>query len=83
MVKEKKIGKVTHYFDTIGVAIVKLSGKLKVGDKIHIKGNTTDFEQKVESMQVNHKNVVSAKPKDDIGLKVIDKTRANDTIFLA
>jgi len=54
--KEELVGKVTHYFGKIEVGIIELSKELKVGDTIHIKGSTTDFEQKVESMQIEHEN---------------------------
>ena len=82
MAKEKEIGKVKHFFDKPSVAVIELSGKVKVGDKIHIKGNTTDFEQKVDSMQVEHEGIDSAKKGDAIGLKVVEKVRANDVVYL-
>ena len=62
----KEIGKITHYFDNIGVAVIKLTGSLKVGDTINIKGTTTDFTQEVDSMQVNHKPIQTAKKGDDV-----------------
>ena len=79
---EKEIGKVSSYFSHVGVAAIKLSGKLKVGDKIHIKGNTTDFEHVVDSIQIEKKSVQKAKKGDHIGIKVPEKVRPNDTIFL-
>ena len=82
MVKEKEIGRVADYFMKIEVAAVKLSKKLKIGDKIHIKGATTDFEQKVSSMQINRKEVQDAKKGDEIGIKVKDRVRRNDKVFL-
>ncbi len=78
---EVEIGKVTHYFSKIGVAVVELTDSLKVGDTIHIKGHTTDFTQQVESMQVNHNAIQEAKAGDAIGLKVIDKVREGDKVF--
>lgn len=78
---EKKIGEVTHFFDKIGVAIVKLSAPLKVGDKIKVKGSTTDFDQDVESMQVNHANIEEARAGDEVGIKVADKAREGDEVF--
>ena len=81
--KEKEIGKVSDYFAKIEVAAIKLSGKLKVGDKIHIKGSTTDFEQEVKSMQIHKDPVETAKKGDEIGLKVKDRVRRNDKVFLA
>ena len=79
--KEKKLGKVTHYFTNIGVAVVKLSGILKVGDKIHIKGATSDFEQKVDSMQIEHEKLEEAKKGQAIGLKVKDHAREHDVVY--
>ena len=63
MQKEKEIGRVSGYFSHVGVAAIKLSGVLKVGDKVHIKGHTTDFETKVESIQVEKKSLQKAKKK--------------------
>lgn len=81
MADEKKIGKVTHYFSKIGVGVMELSGELKVGDKIHIKGATTDFEQKVDSMQIEHENVEKAKKGQSIGLKVSEPVREHDKVY--
>ena len=80
--EKKEIGKVFSYFSHIGVAAVKLSSKLKEGDKIRIRGATTDFEQAVESMQVHNKQVKEAKKGDEIGIKVADRVRPNDAVFL-
>ncbi len=79
---EKEIGKVSSYFSHVEVAAIKLSGKLKVGNKIHIKGHTTDFETKVKSMQIENKDVKEAKKGNHIGIKVPEKVRPNDTVFL-
>ncbi len=80
--EEKKIGEVTHYFGHIGVAIVKIDKEgLKVGDTIHIKGATSDFQQKVESIQIEHKTVTEAKPRDMVGLKVKEHAREKDEVF--
>ncbi len=79
---EKEIGKISTYFSHIGVAAIKLSGKLKVGNKVHIKGHTTDFEQKVASIQIEKEKVSEAKKGDHIGIKVEEKVRPNDKIFL-
>ena len=80
--KEKQVGEVSTYFSHVGVAAIKLSGKLEAGNKIHILGHTTDFEQEVESMQINNKEVSTAKKGDHIGIKVEDKVRPNDKVFL-
>jgi translation elongation factor EF-1alpha len=78
----KPIGKVTHFFDKVGVAVVEVSGKLKNGDKIRIKGSTTDFEQAVGSMQVENKPIKEAKKGQAIGLKVSERVRPNDMVYL-
>ena len=78
----KKVGKITHYFDKIGVAVVELTAGLKAGDKIRIKGHTTDFEQKVESMQVEYEKVEKAKKGDAIGMKVMQEVREHDVVYL-
>ncbi len=80
---EKEIGKVSGYFSHVGVAAIKLSGKLKVDDKIHVKGNTTDFEHVVDSIQIEKESVQKAKKGDHVGIKVPEKVRPNDTVFLA
>ena len=79
---EKKIGEVTHYFAHIPAAIIKLSGALKKGDQIHIKGATSDFTQEAASMQVDHKDIESGKKGDEIGLKVNEHAREGDEVFL-
>jgi selenocysteine-specific translation elongation factor len=83
MASEKKlIGKVTHYFSKINVAGIQLSGTLKVGDKISIEGATTNFEENIDSMQIDNKPVTEAKAGDMIGIKVKDKTRTGDNVFI-
>jgi hypothetical protein len=78
----KPIGVVTHYFGEPSVAIVKLkTGTLRVGDTIHIRGHTTDFEQKVESLQVDHAPVTEVGPKDDFGMKVAAHVREHDVVY--
>ena len=80
--KEKEIGKVSGYFSHVEVAAIKLSDKLKTGDKIHIKGNTTDIKLSVKSMQIERKDVKEAKKGDHIGIKVPERVRPNDKVFL-
>ena len=82
MADEKQIGKVSSYFSNVGVAAIKLSSGLKVGDKIRIKGHTTDFEVKVGSIQIERNPVKTAKKGDHIGIKVHEKVRPNDAVFL-
>jgi putative protease len=79
--KLENVGKVTHFFTKISVAIVELTGTLSVGDKILIKGPTTNLEQTVTSMQIEHKNVETAKKGDSIGLKVNERVREGDTVY--
>ena len=71
----KLIGKITHYFSKIGVAVIELSDTLKVGDTIRIVGGATDFTQTVDSMEVEHQKVQEAKKGESIGLKVNEKVR--------
>jgi len=79
--KEKKIGVIFDYFAKIKVAAIKLGAGLKVGETIHVKGHTTDFEQKIASMQIENKSVDKAKKGDSIGLKVKDRVRPNDVVY--
>jgi len=82
--EEVAIGTVEKYFGKIGVAAIRITnGEMKVGDKIHIKGHSTDFEQTVDSMQVEHATVQKAGPGTDVGIKVKEKVHEKDTIFLA
>jgi len=76
-----EVGKVTHFFSKISVAVVELSASLRVGDKIAIKGPTTDFEQTVESMQIEHVNVENAGKGQSIGLRVNERVREKDTVY--
>lgn len=79
---EEEIGRVTGYFRKIGVAAIDVTqGTLSVGDTIHIKGHTTDFTQVVESMQIEHENVQTAKAGDSIGVKVKDHVRDHDKVY--
>ena len=79
--KEKLIGKIIHYYTNIEVGVVELSNTLNVGDTIHIKGGTTDYEQKVESMQIEHEQVKKAGKGESIGLKVKEKVREEDLVY--
>lgn len=77
----KEVGTITHYFTKISVAIVELTDTLSVGDRILIKGITTDFEQTVDSMQIEHTNVEKAEAGQSIGLKVNERVREGDTVY--
>ncbi|MDD5700058.1 MAG: translation elongation factor-like protein [Candidatus Nanoarchaeia archaeon] len=81
-VSEKEVGSVSTFFSHVGVAAIKLSAPLSGGDKIHFKGHTTDFKQKVSSMQIEGKSVSKAKKGDHIGIKVSERARPNDKVFL-
>lgn len=78
----KKIGVVTHYYGNIGVAIINLMGKLQKGDKVKFEGGKTEFEQTVESMQIEHKEIDSAKKGDVVGVKVNEKVGDNAEVYL-
>jgi putative protease len=78
---EKQVGRVTHYFNKIGVAIVELEDDLKVGDTIRFKGSTTEFEQMVDSLQIEHEQVQEAKKGQAVGLKVKEHAREHDLVY--
>ena len=80
---EQCIGVVTHYYSQLSVAILQLErgATLRVGDVIHILGHTTDFSQRVESLEVDRKSVLEVGSNDDFGLKVIDHAREHDVVF--
>ena len=77
---EVEIGKVTDFFANPVVAGIELSGTLKIGDKIHIKGSTTDMELAVESMQIDRVDITEGKPGDLVGMKVLDRVRRGDKV---
>ncbi len=76
-----QVGQITHYFDHVNVAELTLTESLHIGDTIHILGHSTDFQQKVTSLQIEHQSVSEAKPGDDVGMKVIQKVHTNDKVF--
>ena len=76
------IGTITHLYSHLGVGIIALTAPLKVGDTIKVKGHTTDFTQKIDSLQLNHQDVTAGKKGDEIGVKLDDKVRSGDTVFL-
>jgi len=78
---EIRVGKVTHYYNHISVAVLELTGNLEVGDAIHILGRITDFDQRIGSMEIEHQKVHSVGPGMEIALKVIEPVRAGDTVF--
>ena len=78
---EEEVGKVSDFFAHPVVAGIELTATLKVGDKIHIKGHTTDLELAINSMQINNVNVDEAKAGDAIGIKVSERVRRGDTVY--
>lgn len=78
---EEQIGKISHYYDKIGVGVVRLEGTLKVGDSIHVKGKASDFEQTVESLQLDHKDAASAKKGEEVAVKLNEKAKEGDVIY--
>ena len=79
--EKKLIGKVSHYFTNIGVGVIELASNVAVGDKISIEGATTNIQQPIKSMQINHKDVKTAKKGDSVGLKVKDRVRPGDNVY--
>ncbi len=76
-----RVGKVTHYFDRISVAVLALTEEIKVGDAIHIHGKYTDFSQRVASIEIEHQKLQSAGPGVEIALKVLEPVREGDIIY--
>jgi len=78
----KPIGEITHFFGHLGVAIVKFSSPVKVGVKLRYEGATTDFAETVRSMQYDHKEITVAKKGQEVGIKVKEKVREGDRVYL-
>ena len=78
---EEEVGHVSDFFAHPVVAGIELTGTLKVGDQIHIKGHTTDLEMTVNSMQINNVNVTEAKAGDSVGVKVTERVRGGDQVY--
>ena len=78
---EEEIGRVTHYYKKIGVVIIELSGGIRKGDKIAVRGKETNFEQSVGSIQIEHKEVETASAGSAVGVKVDQKVREGDKVF--
>jgi putative protease len=79
----ERIGVVTHYYGHLSVAVVKLEPgvTLRVGDNIHVKGHTSDFSQRVDSLQIGHAPVQEVGPNDDFGMKVVEHAREHDVVY--
>lgn len=76
----KRIGKVTHFFDRISVAVISLEAGLKLGDQVHFQGPHTDFQQEVTSMQIEHEAVEQVKKGQEVAIKVDQPVRKGDTL---
>jgi putative protease len=79
--REERVGTVKHYYSHLGVAAITLDRELRVGDTIHVKGHTSDFTQRIDSMQIGHAAVERAGNGDDIGIKVKEHGREHDAVF--
>lgn len=80
--EEEKVGKVEKFFAKPGVAAIEVTGGvLRIGDRLHFKGHTTDFEDTITSMQIEREGIEEAKPGDLIGVKVKERVRENDTVY--
>jgi translation elongation factor EF-1alpha len=78
---DTKVGDIIHYYDKIGVAVVKVLSPIKVGDRIKISGHDQEFEQEIASMQVEHQNIDQAKKGDDVGMKVDQPVKDGDEVY--
>jgi putative protease len=76
-----KVGNITHFFSKISVAVVELTAPLAVGDRILVKGPSTDFEQVVDSMQIEHKNIPKAEAGQSIGMKMAEHVKERDAVY--
>ena len=79
--QDKRVGTVTHYFDHLNVAVLVLTGGIRIGDSLRFKGHSTDFTEPVSSLQIDHKPVESAAPGADVAIKVLQRVHPNDAVF--
>ena len=79
---ERRVGTVTHYFDKLGVAAIDLTERLRVGDRVHVTGTTTDFTSTIDRMQVDHADVQEAGPGQDVAAHVGQKARQHDAVLI-
>ena len=79
---EHKVGQISHYFNEIGVAGIEVTDTIHVGDVVHITGHTSDFTQKVDSIEIDHLHVDEAGAGDSIGVKLVDRARVHDEVFV-
>lgn len=78
---EVEVGKVEHYFSHLSVAVVSLVDGLKLGDRIHVYGHSTDFTQRVTSMEIEHHSVLWVKPGDSVAIKVVQPVHVHDILY--
>ena len=78
---EQEIGRVTHYFARLGVAVLSLTGDLGVGDRIHVHGHSTDLQQSVDSMQIEHQSVTQVGPGQEVALRVSQRVHEGDLVY--
>ena len=76
-----EVGHILHFFSKINVAVLELTAPLAVGDRILVKGPSTDFDQIVESMQIEHKNIQKAETGQSVGLKTAQRARERDVVY--
>ncbi len=83
MEKLREVGKITHFFSRINVAVIDVTDTISVGDNIFIKGPTTDIEQTIDSMEIEHEKVKQAEAGQSVGMKVDGRVREKDTVYKA
>jgi putative protease len=79
--EKKEVGRISHFFGKIMVAAIKVSDTIRVGDRVSIEGSKTNFEQTIDSMQIENESIEEAKSGDEIGVKVSEKVREGDTVY--
>ena len=79
--EKKLVGKISHFYGKIGVAVVEVEDEINVGDTLSIEGVATNFRQTVDSMEIEHKQIQKANKGDSIGMKVADKVREGDNVY--
>jgi putative protease len=76
-----RVGEITHFYDKLSVAVLNITEPVRVGDMLHLLGHHTDFRQKLESIQIEHKEVTEAEPGQEVAVKVAQKVHPGDTVF--
>jgi len=78
----KKVGEVTHFYNNIGVGIIKLSAPIKLGDSLRFQGSSTEFDQQITEIQFDHKPIEAGKKGQEVGIKLAERVREGDEVFL-